>query len=98
MTEKEKQLIESYIRKKVRQVLSEARVIIRPDAQNEGLVIGGVGNKLYISQGGQGKTVQAVQFSLNQARQIKSFLENYDPRATTIRNEPGQRPRIGATK
>lgn len=103
MTEREKQLIESYIRKEVRkklqeQQLSEVRVIIRPDSQNNGLIVGGVGNKLYISQGGQGQPVQAVQFSLNQMRQIMNFFNEYDPKATTSRTPAGQRPRIGATK
>jgi len=101
MTEKQEKLIESYIRKQVRQslkeksMLSEAKIIIPADGQKDALVVGGVGTTLYISQ----KTetgVHGVQFTLKQMRRIVEYFSNYDPQSTTVRSiSPGQRQRIG---
>lgn len=92
MTEKQKQLIESYIRSEVKKQLSEAKIIVQADGQKEALVVGGVGTTLYISQRTE-QGVNAVQFSLKQMRRIIEFFSNYDPQATTVRSV-GQRPRL----
>lgn len=93
-------LIESYIRKEVKrvlkgQLLSESKIIVQADGQKDPLVVGGVGNNLYISQkSGQGVT--AVQFTLKQMRKICEFFTTYDPASTTVRSnlQVGQRPRL----
>lgn len=96
MTNEQKKLIESYIRSEVKKQLSESKIIVQADGQKDPLVVGGVGNNLYISQR-NGQQVQAVAFTLKQMRKICDFFTSYDPQATTVRSvsQPGQRPRIG---
>jgi hypothetical protein len=91
MTQKQEKLIESYIRSEVKKQLSESKIIIQADGQKDPLVVGGVGNQLYISQRTENK-ISAVSFTLKQMRKICEFFENYDPQATTVRSVP--RPRI----
>ena len=93
MTAKQEKLIESYIRSEVKRQLTESKIIVQADGQKDPLVVGGVGNNLYISQR-NGEQVQAVSFTLKQVRKIIEFFSNYDPQATTVRSV-GQRPRIG---
>lgn len=102
MTQEQEKLIESYIRTKVRKIiearkLDEARLIIPREGSYEGIVVGGVGPKMYISQKTE-QGISGIQFSLNQMRKICDFFTNYDPQQTTSKSIPGQRPRLQGQK